>query len=210
MNHPNLTPQQAKIFNYIVDYQKISGFPPTVREIADTFGFKSPNAVTDHLKALEKKGYIQRNKSQARALEILVREHPEPGDSSTMLSIPILGRIAAGTPLLAVENLTGNIQIDSTIINAHESFALRVRGESMVEAGILEDDYVIIKRQAVADQGDIVAVMIDDEVTLKKYYLKPDYLELVPANSTMDKMVIPKGEKQVRIVGKMVGLIRKT
>jgi repressor LexA len=149
-------------------------------------------------------------KDSFRALEVLTFLDREYDHNPAVRMIPILGRIAAGTPLLAVENMEGHLQVDSTFIRSDETFALRVRGDSMIEDHIVDGDYVLIKRQAMADKGDTVAVMIDDDVTLKKFFPRTDYIELVPANASMNPIRISRGDKQIRIVGKMVGLLRKT
>lgn len=204
----DLTKKQAEIFDFIKQCVQLKGFPPTLREIATQFRFRSVNSASDHLKALEKKGYIKRPKDMFRALEVLTWMDDEYDHNVAIRNIPLLGCISAGTPIFAVENMSGHIQIDSTLINAQEAFALRVKGDSMIEASICDGDYVIINRQEHADHGSIVAVMIDEDVTLKKFFPKPTHIELVPANSTLSPIIIKKGEKHIRILGKMVGLIR--
>jgi len=207
---PELTAQQDNILRYISQYIEGCGFPPSLREIANRFGFKSVTAAADHVNALEKKGAVRRQKGSSRALEVLVWLDKQYEENVAIRNIPILGRIAAGTPIFAVENLDGNIQIDSTMISAEECFALRVKGDSMIEEQIRNDDFVIIKRQSIANRGDIVAALIEDEVTLKKFFPGNNYVELVPANREMLPIRINRRDKDVRILGKMVGLIRKT
>ncbi|MBU0580881.1 MAG: transcriptional repressor LexA [Candidatus Margulisbacteria bacterium] len=206
----NLTEKQRKIFDYLRNYKSEYGFPPTLREIGEEFGLKSTNGVNDHLLALEKKGYIKRSPDKSRAIEIFGEdEFNETFDSSPAGSIPILGAIAAGQPLLAAENIEGYLKIDKTIINADEAFALSVKGESMIEDHILDGDYVIIRRQTGAAPREIVAVLINDEVTLKRFYHHGDYIELRPSNPAMSPIKINRGDASVRILGKMIGLIRR-
>ena len=209
----DLTEKQRKIWDYLRSYLKEYGFPPTMREIGDQFGIRSTNGVNDHLLALERKGYIKRSPDKSRAIEILGEKeesYKETFDSTPAGTIPILGAIAAGTPLLAVENIEGHLKIDQTIISADEAFALRVKGESMIGDHILEGDYVIIRRQQSAAPHDIIAALIDDEVTLKRFYHHGDYIELKPSNPNMQSIKVQRGNASVRILGKMVGLIRRT
>lgn len=208
----NLTDKQQKILDYLINYTSENGFPPTLREIGKDFKIKSTNGVNDHLIALERKGYIKRSPDKSRAIEILNDESAfdETFDSIPAGSVPILGAIAAGKPLLAVENIEGHLKIDQTIINANEAFALKVKGESMIEDHIMDGDYVIVKRQSGAAPREIVAVLIDEEVTLKRFYHHGSYIELRASNPAMEPIKIKRGQNDVRILGKMIGLVRKT
>jgi repressor LexA len=211
-NLPALTDRQQEILNYICNAINDEGYPPTLREIADRFGLNSTNGVNDHLVALEKKGYIRRGADKSRAIEIL--ENPEGVVSSDDgkiidLGVPIVGRIAAGTPFLATENIEGYLQVDRSLYQGAELFFLRIKGDSMIEDHIVEDDLVLIKRQTTADKGEIVAALVEDEATLKHFYPHVDHIELRPANSKMKSIKINPRDKAIQILGKMVGLFRK-
>ncbi|HGJ67420.1 TPA: transcriptional repressor LexA [bacterium] len=196
-----LTPKQQKILDFIVKYVKESGYPPTVRDIANEFKMSSKGAY-DHMIAIEKKGYIKRDPTKPRAIEIMDFIHR---DYSDIISIPVLGRVAAGEPLLATQNVERTITISSDMVRSEEPFALKVKGDSMIEAGIFEDDYVIVRQQKTAEQGDVVVALIGDEATVKKFYKEGDHIRLQPANSSMQPIIA----RDVAILGKVVGLYRQ-
>jgi repressor LexA len=194
-----LTSRQAQVLKFIREHLSEHGYPPTVREVAAYFGFRSPRAAHDHMKALEKKGYLRSQPGLPRALEVLGPK-----------GIPLLGSIAAGEPILAVEEAEEAVDLDPAFFGQGRFFALRVRGESMVEAHIQEGDLVILRAQDNASPGDVVAVLLDDEVTLKQFFPSDDGVELRPANSTMQSIWIRPGEGSPRILGVMKGLVRKS
>ena len=196
-----LTIRQQKILDFIVGYIKEVGYPPTVRDIARDFKMSSKGAY-DHMVAIEKKGYIRRDPSKPRAIELLdfmQRDSQEP-----VINVPVIGRVAAGEPLLATENIERIITISSDMVRTEEPFALRVKGDSMIGAGILEDDYVIVRQQQSAEQGDIVVALIGDEATVKKFYKEDNHIRLQPENPSMAPIIV----KDVTILGKVIGLFR--
>lgn len=210
-----LTKKQQKIINFIKTYIDKQHYPPSYDEIAQHFNIKKPS-VFDHLNALVKKGYIKKLTYRARTLVIqeekLNTETPAQKialGKQGFISIPILGKIAAGTPLLAVENLEGNLKVDRAIFKNTNSFALRVAGDSMIDAGINDGDLVIINMQPVVETNEIAAVLIDDEVTLKYYDDNANIIRLIPANKKYKPIIIRRGSKEVRVLGKVAGLFRK-
>jgi len=205
-----LTERQGEILKFIILNKEKFGYPPSIPEIQRKFSFKSPNAVQDHLKALERKGYISRHAHKARGIEILVHTASNENNRNNALQIPIVGEISAGRPILAQENIEGTIVIDKSIIkNSNGNFALRVKGDSMINAGILDGDYVIVSQQPDAEQGDIIVALIEDEATIKRFYKEKNRIRLQPENDTMEPIIIKTDESNVRIIGKIKGVIRK-
>ena len=205
-----LTERQGEILKFIILNKEKFGYPPSIPEIQREFSFKSPNAVQDHLEALERKGYISRHAHKARGIEILVHTASNENNRNNALQIPIVGEISAGRPILAQENVEGTIVIDKSIIkNSNGNFALRVKGDSMINAGILDGDYVIVSQQPDAEQGDIIVALIEDEATIKRFYKEGNRIRLQPENDTMEPIIIKTDENQVRIIGKIKGVIRK-
>ena len=197
-----LTNRQRKVLDFITNYLRDTGYPPTVREIAGEFKISSKGAY-DHLIAIEKKGYIRRNPAKPRAIELM---DFVPGRAyGPVIEIPVVGRVAAGEPLLASQNIERTITLSNDLIRTEEPFALKIKGESMMGAGILEGDYVIVKQQQDADQGDIVVALIGDEATVKRFYRAGDHIRLQPENPTMKPIIV----KDVTILGKVVGLFRE-
>jgi repressor LexA len=193
-----LTDRQREIYDFIRQKIESRGYGPTVREIGNGFGIKSPNGVMCHLKALEKKGLIIREGFSARAIQLVDHRPPTPG-------LPMLGLVAAGSPTEAVEQ-NDRLELDD-LFGRPNHFALRVRGTSMIEDHIDDGDFVVIRKQEDAENGERVVAMINDEVTLKRYYDENDRIRLEPANGTMQPIIVPKGEAQV--LGVLVGVIRK-
>jgi repressor LexA len=193
-----LTQRQREIYDFIRSKIESRGYGPTVREIGNAFGIKSPNGVMCHLKALEKKGLIIREGFSARAIQLVDHRPPMPG-------LPMLGLVAAGSPTEAVEQ-NDRLELDD-LFGRPNHFALRVRGTSMIEDHIDDGDFVVIRKQEDAENGERVVAMINDEVTLKRYYDEDDRIRLEPANGTMQPIIVPKGEAQV--LGVLVGVIRK-
>ena len=197
-----LTNRQKQVLDFITDYVRNVGYPPTVRDIANAFKISSKGAY-DHLTAIEKKGYIKRNPTKPRAIELM---DFVPGRvPGSVVEIPVVGRVAAGEPLLATQNIERTISLSSDVIKTEEPFALRIKGDSMIGAGILEDDYVIVKQQRAAEQGDIVVALIGDEATVKRFYKAADHIELQPENPSMKPIIV----KDVTILGKVIGLFRE-
>jgi len=200
----DLTGKQEQVLKFLIDFNAEHGFPPTIRELCEHFGFKSLNTAHFHLRSLEKKRYIQIHPGKGRGITL-----PEAHRLSER-KIPIVGRIAAGTPILALENIEEHLGIDKGFFGAEKSFAVQVKGNSMVDAHIQEGDYVIIKIQNQAQNGDIVAALIDDEVTLKYFYRTKKQIRLKSANPRYPMLIFKKGDtRSFRILGVMAGLVRK-
>ncbi len=197
-----LTNRQQEILDFIKRYTEGAGYPPTVREIGGAFSMSEKGAF-DHLRAIEKKGYIKRNPRKPRAIEILdfvaARHHQD------ITVVPIVGKIAAGTPLLAEQNIEGTLPLPKQMVGDDNAFALRVKGDSMINAGIFNGDFVIVKGQSAAEQGDIVVALLEDEATVKRFYLEDDGIRLQPENPTIPPIVT----KDVVILGKVIGLFRR-
>jgi len=202
----NLTSRQKQIYDFLVRTVREKGYAPSIQEIGSRFKIASTNGVFRHLKALEKKGYIRR--VGKRALEILSAQ----GRSvlPDVREVPILGRVPAGRPLLAEENFEDFLCVAREMARGREVFALKVKGDSMIEDGILDGDYVIIRRQETADNGDIVCVLIDGEATLKRFYRRGNTMTLRPANKNYSPIVVSQEEPGgFRIQGKAIGLTRR-
>ncbi|MFN0248151.1 MAG: transcriptional repressor LexA [Kofleriaceae bacterium] len=223
-----LTHRQREILDFISASIAERGFPPTLREIGEHFHIRSTNGVNDHLKALEKKGHLRREDLKSRAMrpvmpdgngEIVPLRRPAMGTGNVevvhsddeMAEIPILGRVAAGQPILAVENATDTVKVDRVLIGGHrEVFGLRIVGESMIEDGIFDGDYVFVKKTPSAGTGDIVVAMIEGEATVKRYYPEGDRIRFQPANSNMSPIIVRRSDfKSVDIIGIVVGVYRK-
>ena len=201
-----LTPTQEKVFDFLKDFLRERGFPPTLREIASHFGLRGPKAPQKTLNILERKGYIRKVPGGSRAIEIL--SYPQ-FSLTHILSVPIVGRVQAGEPLLAIENIEGYINLDRSLVSSGDVFLLRVQGDSMIEAHIQDGDFALVKPQPNAENGEIVVALIEDEATIKRIFKKRDLIRLEPANPKMEPIVVKKGEKKVTIVGKVVGIFRK-
>ena len=199
----DLTSRQKSIYEFLSVTIRENGYAPSIPEIGQKFKITSTRGVFDHLKALERKGYIKR--IGKRAIEIV----SQSGRSALpdAKEIPIVGRVRAGAPLLAEENLEGFLTVGNEIARGKETFALKVKGDSMIEDGILEGDHVIIRRPDTAENGDIVCALIGNEATLKRFYRKGNEVTLKPANKNYELITVSKGE--FRIVGKATGVIRK-
>ena len=202
----NLTPTQEKVFNFLKEYLGEKGFPPTLREIASHFGLRGPKGPQKTLNILERKGYIHKVPGGSRAIEILA--YPSVR-LTQILPVPIVGRVQAGEPILAIENIEGYINLDRTIASSGDVFLLRVQGDSMIDAYIQDGDFALVKPQPNAENGEIVVALIEDEATIKRIFKKRDLIRLEPANPKMEPIVIRKGEKKVTIVGKVIGIFRK-
>ena len=205
-NRKTLTPTQEKVFNFLKDYFVEKGFPPTLREIASHFGLRGPRAPQKTLTILERKGYIRKVPGVSRAIEIL--SYPQ-FSLTHILSVHIVGRVKAGEPILAVENIEGYINFDRSLVSSKDVFLLRVVGDSMIDAHIQDGDFALVKPQPNAENGEIIVALIEDEATIKRVFQKKDLIRLEPANPKMEPIVVKKGEKKVTIVGKVVGVFRK-
>ncbi|MFZ5597336.1 MAG: transcriptional repressor LexA [Bacillota bacterium] len=199
-----LTAKELKIIEFIKNNVIEKGYPPSVREIGCAVGLKSSSTVHGYLKRLEEKGYIRRDPTKPRAMELVGGYGL--GVEKGMKSVPVLGRVAAGRPILAEENLDDEIPVPSSFFGDGDLFLLKVRGESMIEAGIHEGDLVLVRRQPSAENGDIVVALIGDEATVKRFYLESSHIRLQPENSTMEPIIVTG---DVSILGKVVGLLRK-
>lgn len=222
-----LTQRQRQILDFITASISERGYPPTLREIGEHFGIRSTNGVNDHLKALEKKGHLRREdlksramrpvnmpqngSDEARAQVVPLRPRPNGRDADDMCSIPLVGRVAAGQPILAVENVEDTVRVDRFFVGNHQDvFALRVVGDSMIEAGIFNGDYVFVKKTPMARPGDIVVAMIEEEATVKRYYPESDRIRFEPANSNMSSIIVKKSDfRSVDLIGVVVGVYRK-
>lgn len=199
-----LTNKQNQVLDYLKQFMAKKGFPPTVREICGALNLSSPATVHAHLNTLADKGYIKKDNAKNRAIELLVKNEYETEDS---VEVPLLGKVTAGSPIEAIEMPDECFTIPSYLMPAKkEVFALKVNGESMINAGIHDNDIVIVQRQQIANNGDIVVAMTEDnEVTLKTFYKEDGYFRLQPENDTMSPIILDK----VSIVGKAIGLYRK-
>jgi repressor LexA len=202
-----LTVRQEDILEFIRDWIESRGYPPTIRDIQKPFGIKSTNGVKVHLDALEKKGFIIRNPGISRGIELTELSGKKSGDD--VQRVPVIGRIAAGAPILAEENYEDELVVDNRFIRAGKIFALEVRGDSMVDAGIFNGDYVIAKQDASYFPGDVVVAVIGDEATVKRYYRDTDRVRLEPANSSYGPIIVDENTPGFYVAGKVVALQRK-
>lgn len=213
---PNsLNKREKAILKFIEKQVKLNGYPPSVREIGKAVDLKSTATVHGYLSALEKKGYIKKESQKGRTLKLLkggLAEDPNQEKiekdvytSKEMIEVPVVGKITAGEPILAVENVTDTFPIPIDFVGNSESFMLTVRGCSMIEAGILDGDYILVKKQNTANNGEIVVALIEDEATVKTFYKEEGHIRLQPENSTMDPIIVPNCE----ILGKVAGVFRK-
>lgn len=200
-----LTARQREILSFIRRFTQRHGVPPTVREIGERFRI-TPRAAFDHLRALERKGALQRRVTDKRTSRVLTLADRAPA----VREIPILGRIAAGLPLLAEENREGSVPLlaDWLAAKGEDLFALRVRGDSMVNAHIVDGDLVLVRRQEAAQPGEIVVALLDNEATVKRFARDGDALVLKPEHPTMKPIIVRPGERDVKILGKVIGLLR--
>ena len=199
-----LTPRQRQILEYILQHIEMYGYPPTVREIGEAVKLSSSSTVHAHLKNLEDAGLIRREAVLTRAIKVVEGTTPD-FKPKKLVSLPIVGKVAAGRPILAVEDIDDVFPIPQDFLSGQDGFMLTVQGDSMIEDGIHDGDYVIVRRQPTADNGDTVVAMTDGEATVKRFYRENGSIRLQPANSEMEPIIL----KDVQIVGKVVGLVRK-
>jgi repressor LexA len=201
----NLTKRQQEIFDFIKKYSSRHGYPPTVRDIGKAVGLTSSSTVHAHLANLERIGLLRRDPSKPRAIEMLDRAVDGVKSIVRPNGLPLVGQVAAGQPILAEENIEDYVQVPELAGGEDGEFILRVRGESMKNAGILEGDFVVVRPQETATDGDIVVAMVGEEATVKRFFTEDDHIRLQPENETME----PIRSKDVRILGKVVGVFRK-
>ena len=208
-----LNKREKAILKYIEKQVDANGYPPSVREIGKAVGLNSTATVHGYLAKLVEKGYIKKEDQKGRTLRLLKgldnkekkKEDKNFYSGREMVEVPVIGKITAGEPILAVENITDTFPIPIDFVGNSESFMLTVRGESMIEAGILDGDFILVKKQNVANNGEIVVALIGDEATVKTFYKEKDHIRLQPENSTMDPIIVPNCE----ILGKVAGVFRK-
>ncbi len=211
-----LNKREKDILKFIEKQLNENGYPPSVREICQAVGLKSTATVHAYLNRLEDNGYIARRDKMGRTLQLLkggkkykpAKESEETKNvyaGKELVDVPVIGKITAGAPILAVENITDTFPIPLDFIGNSECFMLTVRGESMIEAGILDGDYILVRKQNTAENGEIVVALIDDEATVKTFYKEKDHIRLQPENSTMDPIIVPN----CKILGKVAGVFRK-
>lgn len=205
-----ITKRQQAVLNCIEQCIREKGYGPTVREICTALGLSSPSTVHVHLNALESKGYIKRDPLKSRSIalaysiddEVIVDDEP---DTRNIVDVPLVGDVAAGIPILAEQNITNTISLPTEIVGDAPSFMLSVRGDSMIEVGINDGDYVVVKEQPVANNGDIVVAIVDDGATVKRFYKERDHIRLQPENSSMEPIIV----KECSIAGKVVAVFRR-
>jgi repressor LexA len=213
-----LTDRQRAVLSFITTSIDKRGYPPTLREIGNHLGIRSTNGVNDHLRALERKGYLTREDMKSRTLrptDLAYHEFGRPGtpanDVDDLLEIPIVGRVAAGLLQEAIEEPEDTVRIDRMLVGTgRDVFGLRIAGDSMIEAGIFDGDYVFVRKQLTANRGEIIVALVGDEATCKYYYPERDHIRLEPANSAMAPILIPKNDwRTTSVLGVVVGVYRR-
>jgi repressor LexA len=208
-----LTKRQEQTLDFIRSCIEERGYPPTLREIGEHMGIRSTNGVNDHLRALERKGYLRREDMKSRALKLVEQSLPRSASANDdgILEIQVLGRVAAGAPLLAEENVIDTVRVDRMLVRGgRDVFGLRVSGDSMIDAGIFSGDYIFVRKQSAAERGDIVVALIGDEATVKYYYPERDYVAFKPANSQMAPILVRATDfKPTMLLGKVIGVFRR-
>lgn len=197
-----ITEKQKEILEYIKETTLSRGYPPAVREICEAVHLKSTSSVHSHLETLEKNGYIRRDPTKPRAIEITDDEFNLA--RREIVNVPILGRVAAGEPIFAEQNIEGYFPLLPEDMPSGEAFMLKVSGDSMINAGIFDGDKILIKKQTTASNGEVVVALVDDSATVKRFYKEDDHYRLQPENDSMEPIIVP----EVEILGKVVGLYR--
>jgi repressor LexA len=193
-----LTARQEQVLGFIREFTHANGYPPTVREIGSELELSSPSTVHVHLGNLERLGFIRRDPTKPRALELV--DEPRP-----LRPLPLIGQVAAGAPILAEQNIEEFIEVPALLRRSDDDFLLRVEGDSMIDAGIHNDDLIVIHRQATADNGEIVVALVGDEATTKRFFREAGHIRLQPANDLYEPIILD----QVELVGKVVGVLRR-
>ena len=210
--YEDLTEKQAKILDFIIAQKEAKGYPPSVREICNAVGLKSTSTVHSHLNKIEKLGYIRRDPSKPRAIEITgvyTTVETAPGVNQEIIPIPVVGQITAGEPILAEENVEEYFPLPTNLVKGRDNFILRVRGESMINAGILDKDYVIVDKANRADNGQIVVALINGEsATVKRFFRENDNIRLQPENDFMDPIIL--NQRNIEVIGIVKGVFRIT
>jgi len=200
-----LTERQRQVLQFIKDEIRAKGYPPSVREIGEAIGLSSSSTVHGHMARLEEKGFIRRDPTKPRAIEVL----GEAGNIPTKrtINVPVMGRVTAGLPIFAEQNVEDHFPLPADFVRAdlEDLFFLTVQGDSMIEAGILDGDYVLVRRQQYASNGEIVVALIEDEATVKRFYKEHGHIRLQPENRFMDPIIVPSAQ----ILGKVIGLVRR-
>ncbi len=216
MARGKLGKRQLAIYDFIRSYSEEHGYPPSVREIGAAVGLASPSTVHMHLKVLEEHGLIKRDSKKPRTIEVMGKQATEPVEdgqalasvaqdpASNSISLPLVGRVAAGTPILAEQNVEETLTLPTSIVGDSSSFILRVRGDSMVNAGIFDGDYIVVKEQHEAHDGEIVVALLDDSATVKTFYREADRVRLQPENDLMEPIYV----KDPVILGRVTALVR--
>jgi repressor LexA len=201
-----LSKRQQDILSFIKDEVRKKGYPPSVREIGEAVGLASSSTVHGHLARLESKGLIRRDPTKPRAIEILEIDQDTPTPKYSIVNVPVVGRVTAGQPITAIENVEEYFPLPDTLVPSEEQvFMLEVMGDSMIDAGILDGDYVIVKQQQTANNGEIVVAMTEeDEATVKRFFKEKDFIRLQPENPTMEPIIL----RNVSILGKVIGVYR--
>lgn len=199
----SLSSRQKEIFEFIKEEVSKKGYPPSVREIGKAVGLSSSSTVHAHLSQLEKKGYIRKDPTKPRAIEVL--EDQEFLYSRDISPVPVVGNVTAGQPILAEENITDYFPLPKDLVQESTAFMLSIEGDSMINAGILDGDYVIVKQQSTASNGDIVVALLENEATVKRFYQEGDYIRLQPENDYFEPILT----REVKVLGKVIGLFRK-
>ena len=202
MAYGRITAKQSEILEYIKSQIINKGYPPSVRDICEAVHLKSTSSVHAHLETLEKNGYIRRDPTKPRAIEIIDDNFNLP--RREVVNVPLIGQVAAGQPILAVENITNYFPIPAEFLNNSETFMLNVKGDSMINMGIYDGDMIIVRRQQTADNGEVIVALVDDSATVKRFYKEDGHYRLQPENDFMDPIIVDN----VEIVGKVIGLIR--
>lgn len=208
MDDSKITEKQMKVLEYVKEQIKKNGYAPSVREICQALGLKSTSTVHGYLARLQKKGLIQKAALKPRTIRITDEDNSNQTSfytSKEMVDVPIVGKVTAGMPILAVENVEDSFPLPVDFVGNAESFMLKVRGDSMIEAGILDGDLVLVKKQNTAENGDIIVALIEDEATVKTFFKEKDHIRLQPQNSFMQPIIVPT----CSILGKVAGVFRR-
>lgn len=203
--YEDLSNKQLNILNYIKQSLMDRGYPPAVREICTAVGLKSPSTVHAHLSSLEKKGYIRKDPTKPRAIEILDRDDFSFTTKREVVNVPVVGKVTAGAPILAIENVEDSFPVPADFIGNKQCFMLTVRGDSMVNAGIHDGDYILVSQQKTANDGEIIVALLDDEATVKRFFKEKDRIRLQPEN----ELYQPIYSSDAVVIGKVVGVFRQ-
>lgn len=203
--YEDLTQKQIEILEFIKREIQKKGYPPAVREMCKGVNLKSTSTVHGHLEKLEQKGYIRRDPTKPRAIEVLDRDEDYLFASKKTVDVPIIGKVTAGQPILAVENIEDTFPVPLEMAERGPLFMLKIEGESMIGAGIFDGDYVLVKQQNSAENGDIIVALLEDEATVKRFFKETDHIRLQPENETMSPILT----QNIKVLGKVIGLYRK-